>query len=605
MILPRLYNKRHKNGIRLMFVVSLVILSLHRFLSDSIEQYVLEQQALKLNNDSNFNPRNMAYAVYSHINSFSKDQDVSGSGASMIGADGEGIYFHWDDWVDLLQIDHILEKYRIEMPDGKCDKVLDKFAEVNGYYMESYNKKVFRGMANLYCLKDIPNKIVAVTDDSMVEVPVHSKKRLGPLNLPANTTKSKLIEEMVKLENTVLPKFEQKPLKSAQHTVDLKAEDFVFNPDLEIFRLREKLNTESIKLSEYKYLKFLEYSNKIVENAGRYFKYPWIVSDVVQGHSHHLAYPFFRRYIGDRERQSVLHHMIRAWFQFAEAAEIPSWINYGSMLGWAHNGVNMPWDTDIDVQMSIVHLDKLGREYNKSIIFENPRYGNAKYLLEIAPTYIRQGNGKNFIDARFIDINSGLYIDISALSHSGATPPDDLFDGLSQKEEYKSLLVHCKNWNWLTLDELLPIRHTYFEGADAYIPNNVSRILTRKYGKESFTTKTRVANYNYQRDISLWVSDDICESSPNINRFETKDESKLTLKGACDEVILQDEYQIAYECTKRHKELEIDVDTSIDYQIDQVGNLPYFRKDAWDYYNDINNNLVKHDRWYIREEVYQ
>lgn len=603
MILPRLYNKRHRNGIRLMFVASFVILSLHRFLSDNVEQYMLESQALNLNRESSFNPRNIAYAVYSHINSYNDEDDMRDTITSKISGENGEIHFHWDDWVDLLQIDHILRKYRAESPEGQCDKVLDKFANVNGYFMESYNKKVSRGMADLYCLKDIPTKIIAVTDESMVEVPVHGKKRIGPSNLPANVTKDQLVEEMLKVQNTVLSRFELKPLKSAQKSVNVKAEDFIFNPDLEIFKLREKLNTDTIKLSEYTYLKFLEYSNKVVEYSGRYFKYPWIVSDVVQGHSHHLAYPFFRRFIGDRERQSVLHHMIRAWFQFAEAAEMPSWINYGSLLGWAHNGVNMPWDTDVDVQMPIVHLDRLGREYNQSIILENPRYGNAKYLLEIAPTYIRQGNGKNFIDARFIDINSGLYIDISALSHSGSTPPNDLFDGLTKKEEHKSLLVHCKNWNWHTLDEILPIRHTYFEGGDAYIPNNVSRILSRKYGKESFTTKIHAFNHNYQKDINLWVSDELCESSPNVNRFQNNDKSRLTLKGACDEIILQDEYQIAYECTERHKQLELDVDNSLEYQIDEKGNLPYFRKDAWDYYNDINKNVVKHDRWYIKEDV--
>lgn len=602
MIIPRLYNKRHKNGIRLMFVASCLLLALHWVFSDSVEQYMLENEALVMNKESSFSPRSTTFAVFSHINTYN-DQDLRDSSESQIASDKGAIYFHWDDWVDLYPAKHILERYRKEHPEGQCDKVLNNFASVNGYFMESYNKKVYRGMSNLYCMKDIPSKIIASTDDTLIEVPVLEKKRIGETKMPANITKSQLVQEMVKAQDTEYQKFTVKKLKPPQKTVDVKAEDFVFNPDLEIFKLKEKLHANQIKSSELKYLEFLEYSNQLVEKSDRYFKYPWIISDVAQGHSHHLAYPFFKRFIGDREKQSVIHHMIRAWFQFTEATDMPSWINYGSLLGWAHNGINMPWDTDVDVQMPIAHLDKLGRLYNRSLILENPRYGNSKYFLEIAPTYIRQGNGKNFIDARFIDINSGLYIDISALSHSSFAPPDDLFVGIPEDKKQETLLVHCKNWNWHTLDEILPIRHTYFEGGDVYIPNNVSRILSRKYGKDSFTTKIHVANHNYQKDIKMWVPDRICESLPNVNRYDNNDKSKLTFEGACNEIFLQDEYQINYECTKRHAELELNVDRNIDYNIEETGNLPIFRKDAWDYYEDINERVVDHDRWYTREEV--
>ena len=75
-----------------------------------------------------------------------------------------------------------------------------------------------------------------------------------------------------------------------------------------------------------------------------YLKYAWVFT-VIQGYTHHIAYPFFfNRYISDRERQSVLHLMIRAWFQLVGNLWIySSWINYGNLLGWKFNGLNMPW----------------------------------------------------------------------------------------------------------------------------------------------------------------------------------------------------------------------------------------------------------------------
>ena len=86
--------------------------------------------------------------------------------------------------------------------------------------------------------------------------------------------------------------------------------------------------------------------------------------------------------------------MIRVWFQLMETYGYTSWINYGNLLGWKFNGLNMPWDTDIDVQMPIVELDRLAMNLNQTLIIENPRFGNARYWLEISPSYIRQGNGK-------------------------------------------------------------------------------------------------------------------------------------------------------------------------------------------------------------------
>ncbi|RLV84013.1 Protein MNN4 [Meyerozyma sp. JA9] len=595
---PKIYNKKLKHGIPLLITAACIFFTLNSYLSDDISQYLLEANALHMNRQSSFDPRSITYALFSYVNSLNGHELISFSDLG----NKNGVYFHWDDWVDLSPAKSILGKYRQKYPQGQCDSVLRNFADVNGYFMESYNKKVYRGMADLYCLKDIPERVIISTDKAFVHIPVIGKKRLGEANLPYNIYKDQMVNEMMKIQTSDDLAFKVADYKPLEHEVNIKAEDFIFNLDSNIFHLQEQLNNNTISPKDLEYLQFLEYSSALIEKSDTYFKYPWIITDVIQGRSHHLAYPFFKRFIGDRERQSVIHHMIRVWFQFAESNNIPSWINYGSLLGWSYNGVNMPWDTDIDVQMPIRHLDRLGREFNRSIIIENPRYGNGKYYLEVAPTYTAQGNGRNFIDARFIDINTGLYIDISALAHTNFKPPKKLFKGLENVEDLKAMTVHCKNWNWHTLDELLPLRHTYFEGGEAYIPRNVSRILTRKYGKTSFTTKNRFKNHNYQKDIRLWVPDRICKSSPR-QRFQDEEGSALTLKGACNSPRLQDEFRIVHESAQRRLDLEVDVDNSIYYDTEQTPPLSIFRKDAWDYYNDINKKLVTDDNWYVREEI--
>lgn len=600
-MIPRFYNKKIKVGF-LILTFSLIIFYILNvnIINNEISQELLESHALYQSKQSSFNPRYSTNEVFNYINN--EETPI----ASKL---GDGIVFHWDDWVDLSSGDKILNKYKKNNPNGECDEFLKKYASVNGYYMESYNKKIYRGMSNLYCLKEIPSKIIAVSDDNFVEIPVINKLRIGLNNqtIHKQPTKHDLINQISKFDSKPNENFQIFKFRHLQKQIDVKAEDFVFNPNLEIFKLQKKLNDDSITNDELNYLKFLEYADSIVDSADRFFKYPWIYSDVVKGRSHHLAYPFFKRFIGDRERQSVIHHMVRAWFKFAEANNFASWVNYGSLLGWAYNGVNMPWDTDIDIQLPIAHLDRLAREFNQSLILENPRYGNSKYLLEVSPTYIRQGNGRNFIDARFIDINSGLYIDISALSHSNFNPPKEFYNDLpwdQQVDHSKAMSIHCKNWNWHSLEEILPIRHTWFEGASIYIPHNVSRILTRKYGKSSFTTKSHFANHNYQKDINMWVPDEICSKSPSLNnRFQNLNQTKLTLEGACNNPILQDEFQIIAECAHRHLKTNIDVDHFTDYDILKLNDLPLFRKDSWDYFNDLNLGLVNTDRWYVRDDV--
>lgn len=594
MVLLRFYTKKIKHVVCVLGLVALVGFSVTFVLHDTITQVHLEAHALQLHRQSHFNPRDSTHALFEYIHGH-----LGGSPSTM--GDKNGIYFHWDDWVDLSAGDSILHKYRTRSPDGTCDKAIESFADVNGYFMESYQKKVLRGMADLYCLKETPKKIVVATDDNYIEVPVVGRKRLG---LSGNYSKEAVVQKMagMLLDETDLKTTNYKAL---QKQVQVPPEDFIFSPDLEIFRLKQKLNTNDITASEIKRLDFLQYANKIVDSADRFFKYPWIITDVVSGRSHHLAYPFFKKFISDRERQSVIHHMVRAWFQFAEANGFASWINYGSLLGWAYNGVNMPWDTDIDIQLPIAQIDRLGQEFNRTLVMENPRFGNAKYMLEVAPTYIRQGNGRNFIDARFIDINSGLYIDISALSHSTSIPPPEFYEQFNSKDEVaKAMPVHCKNWNWHTLDELLPIRHTYFEGASVYIPHNISSILDRKYGHASYTTKLHFLSHNYQKDIQMWVPDRICERPPNVpSRFVDELHSQLTVDGACNDMTTKDEYRINHEPARKHAELNIDVDTSVDYDPATLGDLPIFRKDSWDYYNDIANGRAINDNWYIRQDV--
>lgn len=588
-MLPKYYQRR-----LLAAVVGLIIalLSFVRLLCRDIPDEELDAYTLALYQHSAFNPRSSSFCIYSYIHGLSAgNYYVQKPSMAPIG-NREGIYFHWDDWVDLSPADSMLAPYRENHPDGAADDRLRHYASVNPYFMESFRTKVLRSMANLYSVKPPPRQIWAALDSGFIAVPVASHKKIHHSMLHKQIPKLAVVLEMRRCDamgnDSLAPPFQLHPYRPMRKTVEIAPEDFEFDVNATITALRLQLTKNANTADDTRYLQFLEKANADVDSADRFFKYPWIYTDIVAGRAHHTSFPFFKRYVSNRERHSVLHHMVRVWFQFAEANGVDSWINYGSLLGWAYNGLNMPWDTDIDVQMPIAQLDRLARLANSTLVVENPRHGNAKYLFEVSPAYIRQGNGRNFIDARFIDVNTGLYIDISGVAHTADAPP-------KSQAKNAATMVHCKNWNWHSLEELLPIRHSYFEGASVYIPNNTLSILHQKYGPGLFTTKLEFNGHDYNKQLSLWVPQKEC------GKRCTGRVKRWTQEQNCFEgnSLVEDEFMISAALALRHRLLNENIDHPRDYEVEDYEDLPIARKDLWEYFTDLKYRVTTSTGWFV------
>lgn len=78
-----------------------------------------------------------------------------------------------------------------------------------------------------------------------------------------------------------------------------------------------------------------------------------------------------------------------------------------------------PWDNDLDVQISEATIHFLADYYNMTEHhFDIPNVkGGRTYMLEINPNYLvkSEEDTLNKIDARWIDMSSGLFIDITAV----------------------------------------------------------------------------------------------------------------------------------------------------------------------------------------------
>ncbi|KAF1810929.1 hypothetical protein P152DRAFT_459808 [Eremomyces bilateralis CBS 781.70] len=142
----------------------------------------------------------------------------------------------------------------------------------------------------------------------------------------------------------------------------------------------------------------------------------------------------------------------------------------------------LPWDTDIDTQVSVQTLERLGSEYNQTLHRYDDSVSTSRwmrravqrdYFLDVNSwigerTY---GDGQNVIDARWIDVRNGLFIDITGLTE---TAP-----------ERNPGMVQCKNNHFYRVEDLFPLTETTFEGVTALVPNNSARALTEEYGEQS------------------------------------------------------------------------------------------------------------------------
>ncbi|KAI1428790.1 LicD family-domain-containing protein [Xylaria sp. FL1777] len=261
--------------------------------------------------------------------------------------------------------------------------------------------------------------------------------------------------------------------------------------------------------------------------------------------SGHYDARYFQGKVPYEQHRPALRHLIRSYLTTFKALGVETWLAHGSLLGWWWNGQIMPWDYDLDVQVSVGTLSFLGERYNRSTheyeyeadedednntsflldtTTTTATYRNSSdtddggsreeggawnttttaaaaattgtikktYLLDVNPHYaaLTKGNGANIIDARWIDTSNGMFIDIT---------------GLRERDAERSPGVwSCKNNHRYRTGELWPLRRTEFEGAEAWIPYAFDKVLTDEYGPKSLV-KEEWAGHRWVPELREWV----------------------------------------------------------------------------------------------------
>lgn len=205
----------------------------------------------------------------------------------------------------------------------------------------------------------------------------------------------------------------------------------------------------------------------------------------------HYDARFFAGAIPYEEHQDVLRGLIRSYLATMAAHGAETWLAHGTLLGWWWNAQAMPWDYDIDVQLTYAtmawlaanlnateHVYAGGGRADMSSPADDEVVANRTYLLDINPHYsdqVTRGDINNMIDGRWIDTQNGMFIDITVLRE--------------RNKRFDPGVWSCKNRHYYLTRQLWPLRLTEFEGVPALVPYEYENILVKEYSRRALKSE--------------------------------------------------------------------------------------------------------------------
>lgn len=195
-------------------------------------------------------------------------------------------------------------------------------------------------------------------------------------------------------------------------------------------------------------------------------------------------------------RQVHLRALIRTYLATMNDIGIETFLMHGTLLGWWWNRKIMPWDSDIDVMISEKSIHHMAAYYNMTVHHHRIADSGVSrdYLLEVNPHYTSSDwDTDNKIDARWIDTDSGLFIDITTLRRNTTAEKLGIHGAMSVKDKHH-----------YDYDDIFPLRITDFEGSPAKVPYAYGEILVEEYGQKALTD-IYFEGHRFDSNIKQWV----------------------------------------------------------------------------------------------------
>ena len=196
------------------------------------------------------------------------------------------------------------------------------------------------------------------------------------------------------------------------------------------------------------------------------------------------------------DRRIHLVTMVQAYLLTMDEIGIETFLVHGTLLGWWWNRRIMPWDDDVDVMVPEKCIIHLASYYNMTVHHHAVPgdYFAREYLLEVNPHYVNSSvDTANAIDARWIDTDTGLFIDITTLRVNQTAKALGIEGALMVKDKH-----HYK------YDEIFPLRDSTFEGYPVKVPYEYSNLLVEEYGVQALT-EARFQNHRFDGKTKDWV----------------------------------------------------------------------------------------------------
>jgi hypothetical protein len=203
----------------------------------------------------------------------------------------------------------------------------------------------------------------------------------------------------------------------------------------------------------------------------------------------HYDERFFRNRLAPAELIERQRALLGAFARLCERHRLDFFIMHGSLLGWVWGRRMLPWDRDIDLCVELAAMDRLvalaaagaaaPHVLDVNAHFRDRRTRNLTARDTLEP---------NKIDARFIDPETGLYLDITAVA------------------EVAPGLWATKCPHLFRAAELFPLGRDVFEGVAVGIPRRPIRLVQREYGAPC-TTLTRFGGHTFDVAAGRWIPD--------------------------------------------------------------------------------------------------
>lgn len=263
----------------------------------------------------------------------------------------------------------------------------------------------------------------------------------------------------------------------------------------------------------------------------------------------------------------VLDRILRNWYKFAKERGILLWVAHGPLLAWYWDGLLFPYDEDIDIQLPATELVRFAKHYNQTLVVENVLEGFGKFFIDCLTFLHHRGktHKDNHIDARFIDVDSGSYIDITGLGVSKEPLPEKFKDHrewLEKHPEETRLVYNCRNVHFYSQEEISPLLLTSMAHTPLYIPNGIQPTLKDEYSRGM--TWYEYYNFYYVDKLNLWLHiDQMKNILPAGLDYKNNNDCIREIQALNDEHILQllkenrlilIEYYLTREMTQKHRQ---------------------------------------------------